>query len=548
MAIDLPGPSTTGIAQNKQATSVSHNNKTGRKRKVAELQPAERPSPNSAFANQFREPQQQAANGWEFLRHWETTGDDTIVEFSEEEEPNNDESDESDQGDAPRIPERTLLTKDRRTEIVNEEIERYTSKWKPNKGVPIREHEKFDHETLWGNVRTSGQREEKVQQYEAEVEKFRDLLEERCDTIVNQPENSAATMRRVCGNLEQTINNLERAKYLLDIYKNPPRSDSGQEELHSRSPTLQPIPPEHDNGQEELHIRTPSTQRIPSESDNMQEELHCRSPSVESESASPPRRLSNHDLPVITSPACELPVPTPARRLRSTAIQRHSSPNPGIVETILGSLTMPTPMPRVETAPMLAVPQSQVQFDDMPQLASMVTIRRWKWADLVDTKDRKRVVSKAVYEMTPEARETIRARLNDVDKQHLLRDIHACIVMLCCGEASIPGVDNGDLPKIKALTRLFLCWWLCNNYVLREPSREELHGLLEDILEDDSDLGIFYDYLRTIMMTTFSAEALQHPNRPSQYETIDISSDEYEPPLGSQTKAVGSTPEKPISL
>ena len=74
---------------------------------------------------------------------------------------------------------------------------------------------------------------------------------------------------------------------------------------------------------------------------------------------------------------------------------------------------------------------------------------------------------------------------------------------------------------------LFLSWWLCRDYY-KEPnaSAAELEELKRCIDDGSAEIATFYDYLHTIMRTTFSEQALQHPEQPSQAEIIEISDDD----------------------
>jgi hypothetical protein len=170
--------------------------------------------------------------------------------------------------------------------------------------------------------------------------------------------------------------------------------------------------------------------------------------------------------------------------------------------------------------------QPRGQLGDEPEKASIAFARRWKWSELVDTRDRKRIVTKALHEMKSEDREIIRDRLRTVGKADMIREIPACIRMLAKNETKMPGVLLRDMPKIITFSRLFLCWWLCDNYFRLEPSRWCLEELEQCLQEGSPDPSTFCDYLNAIMTTTFSREALRNPEQPSQAEIIEISDDD----------------------
>lgn len=168
-----------------------------------------------------------------------------------------------------------------------------------------------------------------------------------------------------------------------------------------------------------------------------------------------------------------------------------------------------------------------INHGDEPENASIATVRRWKWEDLVEHLDRKRVVSKVIHEMKYNDREVIRNRIRLVGKTNMIKEIRACIDMLCRRETKLQGVLPRDMPKILTFTKLFLSWWFCSNYS-REPdtSRKDLEELKICMDSGAAETSTFYDYVYTIMGTTFSEKALQHPDQPSQAEIIEISDDD----------------------
>ncbi|KAL5119117.1 hypothetical protein ACEQ8H_003041 [Pleosporales sp. CAS-2024a] len=169
-----------------------------------------------------------------------------------------------------------------------------------------------------------------------------------------------------------------------------------------------------------------------------------------------------------------------------------------------------------------------VSYGEDPQNASIASVRHWMWDDLINARDRKRIVSKALSELTREELEMVRTRVKTVGKAEISREATACIRMLAKNESKMPGILRQDLHKVVIFTRLILCWWLCDNCFRTNINVPELHVIeLEHFLQEDkADVNILYVYLNMIMSTTFDPEALQHPERPSQSEIIEISDDE----------------------
>lgn len=174
--------------------------------------------------------------------------------------------------------------------------------------------------------------------------------------------------------------------------------------------------------------------------------------------------------------------------------------------------------------------RSRPPLGDAPENASIFTVSRWSWAHLEDTQDRKRVVSKAICELSSADKEVIRQRLQKVGRASMVREIPACVDMLLRGDTKMPGILPQDLPKIINFTRLFFCWWLCGNYLAKTPSEVDLAELRDCLRDSSTDPTTFCDYVGTVLNTTFSPAALHRSTQPSQNEIIIISDDDDEPP------------------
>jgi len=198
--------------------------------------------------------------------------------------------------------------------------------------------------------------------------------------------------------------------------------------------------------------------------------------------------------------------------------RRSSAPNPVVAQSVEQV---------VATCPEPVIAPPAINHGEEPEHASIGTVRRWLWTDLMEHLDRKRVVSKAISELMADDRELIRNRIRLVGKIASTREIAACVDMLSRGESKLRGVLARDMPKILVLADLFLSWWFCRNYFKGpKASKEELKKLKLCIKDGSVEITTFYDYMHTVMGTTFSKEALQHPERPSQAEIIEISDDD----------------------
>lgn len=463
---------------------------------------------------------------WGHLLRWQQMDSDEEVDlahldkFEGEEQYELGSATDEDTRDAPNYDEdleeqtqgQSKLTSDQIVEIINERIEFYMDSWKPNKGVIKGEESKYDVEAMWEEAEAEGQRQQLIEKYEADLAYYSHRLNTLCDEILKFPGGNAKQVRRQCLNLEVTIDSMELAEWLSSIYRLEPVSES-EEAFDDRvinvprrqsRPSLTPV-----NHQTRVYTQIVDL-GSPSESSGAEEDITM----ILDHSTAPMTNMHKYQSdPLIDT--------------RELSISESiDSPSNASVEPYLVNC--------------VELSGSKLSHSDEPENASIASVQRWKWSELVDGQDRKRIVSKAVNEMKTEDRELLRSRLGYVGKANILKEIPACIEMLSNADSKLQGILPLELSMLLMFTRLFLSWWLCDDYLQKEPSQWHLKELRRCLKEGSPDPATFCDYLRTIMSTTFSEEALKHPERPSQAEVIEISDDDegltYGPaiPKGSQ--------------
>ncbi|KAH7390560.1 hypothetical protein BKA66DRAFT_607600 [Pyrenochaeta sp. MPI-SDFR-AT-0127] len=496
---------------------------TGRKRRRVSLATAASPltdaqkPPNNTTGSRADLVAEGVANiesQWDHLLRWQQVNGDEEVDLAALGESEDEEhfglGDPAEEGphDAPddegdiekQAQDQSKLTSDRIVDIINERIEFYTASWKPNKGVIKGDELKYDPEAMWEEAEATGQRQQLVKRYEADLVYYRHRLDTLCDEIMKFPGSNADKVRRQCSNLEVTVDSMELAEWLLSIYRLEPLSDSA-EELDDRIISLQHGQPRPSP----ISANHPQTSSMGI--------VDLGSPSESSEAEENVAMILDESMEPVTN---------------ATQDQNSHSHSIHMLDSI--------PMHPIER-PISAREESYIvdgikssgyktYFNDEPESASIASVSSWRWTDLVGSQDRKRIVSKAVNEMKTQDRELLRTRLSQVGKAGMTKELRACIEMLSKGESKMQGVLPRDLPKIVTFTRLFLSWWLCDNYFRVEPSQWHLEELLRCLEDDSPDPTTFYDYLVIIMSTTFNAEALKHPGFPSQAEIIEISDDD----------------------
>jgi hypothetical protein len=498
------------------------------------------PTATSAFsATSKAEPSVDSSGQWDHLIHWEHADDRAVGtedlaadgeaedEFEVEGEEERSGSGESEVQGPIQTQDQSRISREEIVDIINDQIEHYTNAWKPNHDVIKGDEIDYDPEAMWQEAEVSNQRQSFIQIYKADATYYRHRLDELCDEIMKFPGNTEGKIRHQCRNLEITINSLELSEWLLSIYSLEPVDSSDEEEA------VQSLPGHHPRAvQGSLRAVHPTRSvTAPTRKPAKHEIIDLGSLSQSSQSDINSVLIDSSPPPELPSEGCECE-PT----------DRAQTPDSAIADTI-EPLTNDTPLHRRPTT-CTATSRPLLHLGDEPQNASIASARRWKWSDLIDTRDRKRIVMKALQEMNGEDKETIRGRLKTVGKSETIREVHAYIRMLVRNETKMPGVLPRDMPKIISFTRLFLCWWLCDNYFRAEPSTWDLDQLEQRLHEGLPDLSTFCDYLNIIMATTFNPAALRYPEQPSQAEIIEISSDDEPPPRPTATHP-GGRPQRP---
>lgn len=304
-------------------------------------------------------------------------------------------------------------------------------------------------------------------------------------------------MYQMCRNLEITVDSIQRATWLEDIYRLSPEGSSDEESQNEASGVTN-------------EVQLPPTQLsgpIP----------HRASPSQIVDLGTP---SDSEDEGLAPNTTVSVSLQDGNGGLEESGILTGIPVSDPVVFDLIESVETASAIPPVDVPP-------RALLGDSPEQSSLLTVSRWSWAFLEETNDRKRAVSKAIYELSPTDRETIRQRLRRVGNATMIREIPVCVSMLSRGATRMPGILPQDLAKIVTFTRLFICWWLCGNYFQREIPETDLMELDEHLQSgESSDVSIFCSYVDTVLHTTFSRKALSCPTKPSQAEIIEISDDD----------------------
>jgi NADH:ubiquinone oxidoreductase subunit len=490
------------------------------------------------------------------------------------------------------------LSRDQIIDIVNDEIAQFTHNWYPGKlGEDDRSNDEdlldvaWDANALWYEFQAQDveERDRVLEETNINIEVYVNRVDLLCEGILKSDWRTEAAVRQQCRALEVMVGWLEQEKWELSVYKMktaPPKVDFNsipiQETFRNvahevgRSTTLSFVegrqgPPRQrapfdpgeiiDLGSGSETSESPGEAQqdngIPYDYDLVDAEASQATP-VELESSeyvpldavitSPPPVIPSVDTAndladqlAMAAHAVQSPQSsnnTPRKRGRPPKLSRPGPGRPSTSpakdsQTIRRTIAQPRPM-SLSPPP----PHSSIRTLDSPSEASFATVSKWTWDELTSSRDRKRIILKILSEMSAADRTLIRARTTSLSKHDLLAELPECVAMLVRGEHKISGVLPRDLIKIVKFTRLFLSWWLADDFFAvgkgKELTQQDLRVLAKELNQGSKDPETFYNWLVYVLKHTFSEEALRRPEQPSAAEVIVISDDENPTPVPSR--------------
>ncbi|KAF2657395.1 hypothetical protein K491DRAFT_777169 [Lophiostoma macrostomum CBS 122681] len=553
-ALSLEGEASHTIRQqhgtDQDNTHVTED--SGRKRRKVHVSAAPLQSEKHGNLQYSKQP---AGNEWDYLLSRYQDEDDYLIDDdnehdidkdgdSETEHDNSSEGGQIEESDVhPQGQRPNKLSHDQIVDIVNDEIAQITNGWYPGKLGDDDQSSDGDHldaiawdaHALWHELRAQNteERTRVLENTKANIELYGNKVDVLCEGILKSDWRTEAAVRQQCRTLEVMVGWLEQEKWELSVYvmeTAPQQIDVTNFQIQEMSEDIAHQP----------HPRAPianSTEII---------DLGSGSDSDTSESAEEAHQdnhMQDDYLVVNAGPSQHDPsdyVPLDAVMDSPQPVMLSIEPTNDLTHQLVtaansvhSSQTPSTNTPRKRVPPPISLspppPQPSIRRLDSPSEASFATVSKWSWPELTGSRDRKRIVMKVLAEMSPDDLALIRARTTSVSKHDLLAEIPDCVAMLIRDDRKIPGVLPRDLVKIVKFTKLFLSWWLGDDFFKfgknKGLTRERLETLTKEFKHIE-DPETFYNWLVYVLGHTFSEEALRRPGQPSQAEIIVISDDE----------------------
>lgn len=167
---------------------------------------------------------------WDHLRHWQqdeevSDGEEPLDETSDIEEPLGEEEDEEEDDEMELEVETELqnpsrvgkLSHEEVISIINDSIEEFTAKWKPDK------EQLAESKVLLDNATTDGDhRQQLINEYHDKIDYLQSRLDRLGDHILHAAWNTEGPLRRMCKTLEGSVDNLQEAEWLLAMLESGP--------------------------------------------------------------------------------------------------------------------------------------------------------------------------------------------------------------------------------------------------------------------------------------------------------------------------------------
>lgn len=281
--------------------------------------------------------QQPGSAEWDFLSRWQNVAGDREVDILHEDPTDDEEEDDetsmANTEEAPREfdrPDQSIeLTKEEVLISINNFIDQHSEHW-PKDRLLAEMNLPSDPEDIRKKLKTADHRQQYIEQYKRDIAYYTDRLNFLCDEIMGSDDLSERSVGQQCRSLEVTLDELLLAEWLHSVYDPEPQANLDGDAISSQS-------------KEAPNTRLFRTRPYAGSGTVRNIEVNLGTPEP---SSGAPRTYTPSEV-----------------RSQNRVLQRSRQKRPDGV------------------------------YGDDPQLASLLSIRKWSWSDLVESSDRKRVLS-----------------------------------------------------------------------------------------------------------------------------------------------------------
>ncbi|CAI6333459.1 unnamed protein product [Periconia digitata] len=175
---------------------------------------------------------------WDHLQHWSHAEDayelcvlDESEDTIDDDEQTEYDDDPDDERPIPDVKPRTGRLSDEEVRgIINECIEIFTANWPPERDQETTEDYDTEAFNLWTDAEDTDRRSALVTRYNDTVGWLESRIDSLADRIRDEKWKSADEVRRQCHVLEESVQQLEQAKWLLSIYELEPEDEEPEDE------------------------------------------------------------------------------------------------------------------------------------------------------------------------------------------------------------------------------------------------------------------------------------------------------------------------------
>ncbi|ORY17658.1 P-loop containing nucleoside triphosphate hydrolase protein [Clohesyomyces aquaticus] len=422
------------------------------------------------------------------------------------------------------------MTKDQVNAVMDERIAYYRADWSLRK-LPEEQRLAFNR---WNNPGSPDDRFFFARLTRREIQKFRTRIRTIRRDIQQLVWSDEEALRQLCASFENTVYEMEKERFNLDLYLRdspPPKVHIPRMPKRSRDQVL----PRSSTIEEEGEEITSDDDSSYTSDTGGETDLgdFIISDGEYSDHEAPDNGASGKEIEDVTDGG-GMQVDSPTASTSQLPIRVENFIDLESSDTQSDCVSPPTPAP----APLHSLPVSSFRTAN-PAQASADEIASWPWDEIVDDDHaNQRILLKLLFDMGSTGRSMLSTRISQISRSTLIREIRRCVEMFSRQEDKMEGVLRDDLIKIITMTKLFLSFYLIDDFsekAVTEVDLAEINGV-----DLDFDLRSFFEFTEKYLRSIFARQVAATPTKLSQVITISSDDDSEAPRPKRQKKPTES--------
>lgn len=463
---------------------------------------------------------------WDYLSRWQNE-DSTVLPYFGESDTEVDFSsgllqemeDEEREEEEAKMNKKGPLSLDRVEEIIEGETENLRELWKKRK-LPLRESAA---RSIWFKAGGPRRRAYFVSSTRSKIEKLNVRLVKLKDSILGEVWTKESDVREQCEIMEETVFELQESQHKKSIWEGPTAPAA------SKKPTKKSKSTRKRESDGEDLVNSDSVMEedqladfvVPDDSiaDGMQLDDHINV-EPDKHTTSPEKDASSTDLKTSDlepmSEDVDMMDPLSSDGSQTHEIKRE--PSQALDDETDGAQTQieaSTPKRNSNGADIIELTSSSEQEEEHPiekmkieeaeederkcETASAEEVSSWRWSELIEQNDRKRLVVKILRTLGPKRYNELRPNVLNPSKEVFTDRFERAMEALRRVNEVLSEPADGNIIAMKRFVRLYVCWVHClHKYWENSASAELQDRLNEDQVKNLIDYGQYYDFVKSI--------------------------------------------------